>query len=531
MAQRGSMKTRIIAALLALLLAAPAAAQTAVTSNGSSTPGHPVTWGNAQGSSIVDTPILGPNVGGTGNATLPANSLLLGRTTSPIGAITPSSPGQLLIDQGAGLDPAFKPISGAITINSGGVTTFIGGSGNFIHITGAVGDNVVDDTNALQTWLNTCSAGRTICYFDPPSVCYKITSALTITSANGATIMGPGRDKVGSGICLNSTTQNGIVATTLGQINLSGFRITGQASATAGDMFQLNSGAGTPNQRSTIRDMYFLNGFNQFHPVSASGWTVDNDLFVGPTTNGASILIEDTVQPDAGDQVIQASTFSGNAVGTAIVQQSAGGLKVVGNKIINYNSGYILQLASGVATSDLFFSANSMEAFATNGIVLNKGTGTNFGTVVIVGNEINGCINCFVTDSTAGWLNNLIFTNNIVAPASGTGISVGGAGQFIVARNLVQTSGGSNLGINIGANASNGRVEDNHFNTITTPYSINSASTLLVDPFGNFTVAGGLPTVRNGSQIFITDAAPGTACTGSSTGSMAFRQNGAWKCF
>jgi hypothetical protein len=51
-------------------------------------------------------------------------------------------------------------------------------------------------------------------------------------------------------------------------------------------------------------------------------------------------------------------------------------------------------------------------------------------------------------------------------------------------------------------------------------------------PF-NTTLQANLPTtnVTNGTMIFCTDCTTASACTGSGTGAMAFRQNGAWKCF
>jgi hypothetical protein len=79
---------------------------------------------------IVGQPFLGVNQGGTGVQTLPANSLLLGQGgTLPMGAITPSSPGQVLMDQGPGLNPQFRSIFGAININAQGQATLTGGGG------------------------------------------------------------------------------------------------------------------------------------------------------------------------------------------------------------------------------------------------------------------------------------------------------------------------------------------------------------------------------------------------------------------
>ena len=35
----------------------------------------------------------------------------------------------------------------------------------------------------------------------------------------------------------------------------------------------------------------------------------------------------------------------------------------------------------------------------------------------------------------------------------------------------------------------------------------------------------------NGSQVYVSDGTPATACTGAGTGSNGYRQNSAWKCF
>lgn len=386
-------------------------------------------------------------------------------------------------------------------------------------------DGVTDNTVALQNWITQCVAVSATCYLDAGT--YKISSALTISGS--ISITGAGR--ASSIIQLGSTTQNGINISTLGVVHLSQFRITGAGGAASGDLINLASGTASPNQFSTFRDLWFQGGWNQLHALSAATWTVDGCLFASPGSTGA--FIEDTTASDAGDQIIANSVFSGQAgVGTAIFQQSAGGLKVVGNKIIQWQRGYWLSLSAGVATSDLFFSANSMEAFSVAGIQLDKGSGTNFGTVVIVGNEINGTPKPIQTDTNASWLNNITITGNIVAPDSGVGIFMGTGGSFNISSNLVQISSGTNTGIQIGANASNGIVANNIFNGITTNYNNSSTSTVLVDNFGLATVASLPATARAGSQIFVTDGAPASSpCTGGSTGSMAFRQNGAWKCF
>jgi len=61
--------------------------------------------------------------GGTGATSLTAHAVLLGNGTSAIGAATIGTAGRLLIDQGAGADPAFNVMSGDATITNAGAIT------------------------------------------------------------------------------------------------------------------------------------------------------------------------------------------------------------------------------------------------------------------------------------------------------------------------------------------------------------------------------------------------------------------------
>jgi len=58
----------------------------------------------------------------------PAHSILLGTGTTgtSYGIVAPSSAGQVLIDQGAGVDPAFKPVSGSCTLAASGAMSCSG---------------------------------------------------------------------------------------------------------------------------------------------------------------------------------------------------------------------------------------------------------------------------------------------------------------------------------------------------------------------------------------------------------------------
>src|SRR5262249_50091908 len=61
--------------------------------------------------------------GGTGRTSLTAHSVLLGEGASQVAFATPSTAGNLLIDQGASADPAFTAMSGDATITNAGALT------------------------------------------------------------------------------------------------------------------------------------------------------------------------------------------------------------------------------------------------------------------------------------------------------------------------------------------------------------------------------------------------------------------------
>jgi hypothetical protein len=91
----------------------PAAVQGNITAVGTVTSG---TWA---GSNVA------VNHGGTGLATLTAHAVILGEGTSNVSFATIGTGGNILIDQGAGADPAFTAVSGDITLSSAGVASVV----------------------------------------------------------------------------------------------------------------------------------------------------------------------------------------------------------------------------------------------------------------------------------------------------------------------------------------------------------------------------------------------------------------------
>jgi hypothetical protein len=85
--------------------------------------------------------------GGTGRTTLTAHAVLLGEGTSNVAFATIGTAGQLLVDQGAGADPAFTAMSGDATISNAGALT--------------IGTNAVTNAKAAQMAAGTLKGNNT----------------------------------------------------------------------------------------------------------------------------------------------------------------------------------------------------------------------------------------------------------------------------------------------------------------------------------------------------------------------------------
>lgn len=370
---------------------------------------------------------------------------------------------------------------------------------------GCVGDGVTDDTTNLQTAITTCAANGYILYLN--AGVYLVSSTLNITGP--CTILGAGKFR--SVVKASSTTLTVFTIATTSAITFEGFEIQGSATASNGSLVSLDSGSGVAiNQFSVFRDVVFQSGFVQFNTISASNWMLDNCLFFSPTA--ICVNIQDVAHTDAGDQTIQGCIFSGTAgVGTAVSQSSAGGLKMYGCKVIQFANGYSLSLAAGVATSDLFISGNSFEAFTGSIISLTKGTGTVFGAIQITGNELSGAaVGINMSPDSGPWNSHIeVVGNNIGVNAGGTGVVMVGANDFIVTGNtIVQAAPTSGTGVSIGVNTSNGVVRGNTIIGFTLP--VNNAhvgTTVVVENNFGYNPVGGAAVTPGASPWTLTNGA------------------------
>jgi len=274
---------------------------------------------------------------------------------------------------------------------------------------------------------------------------------------------------------------------------------------------------------------------------------IDNLKAVSSWISG--LTINSPNYPNNGDSTVINSTFWGNGVAGYLYHvgiNSGGGYRIVNNKF-NFGSAtntscIILQpnLAVVQTIEPLIITANSCEASAV-GINFNNGNVTNatISQVAITGNQIwTGVAAIFVNSNGVGqWINGLAVSGNflqIVGGAAKTVNTLDNINDLRWGSNTIECSGGcsgNTTGVAVAAHVTNSIFGADTFGTTIIFHYTSTSSVVFDDPSG-VTLARLPATAANGSHVFVTDGAPATSpCTGASTGSTAFRQNGAWKCF
>lgn len=354
---------------------------------------------------------------------------------------------------------------------------------------GAIGNAIVDDAKALQEAINFCQATGNILDLGPGR--FRILTQLNII---GTPIRVIGAGWSNTSIELGSTTMNGIVINTNNGCHLSDFQMlaanNGSTSlATAGS--QITITGPSVSQISTLRNVRLVFGFTYITFGASQVWTIDDSYLLGCPTTGTGIVIQNSAHPGNGElQISNTLVQGGDALttvgGSGVFHASGVNLKIVNSEIFGWTNGYNLTLGSTVAMAGTFIS-NSVFSQVENAITLNKGTGTSYGIVSIIGNEILAR-NPIAADASTGWLSDVTIVGNILGvgqgtPAStglGTGISLPAVNSFTVIGNVISGSSGNNS-IVIGANAANGFVAGNQLRGNIASVSNVSTTTLSME--------------------------------------------------
>ena len=352
---------------------------------------------------------------------------------------------------------------------------------------GAVGDNVQDDTLAIQTAANAACNRNHALFFSAGS--YRITAPITSVNTCPLTLVyGAGYDQ--TFVYVNGTTINGFLFTQQAPVIVRDMRIevTGGA-ATAGSCIAISGpDASTLNAHSIVERM-FLNGcFVGIDWLRTSNIQVLNNKIL----SGISLGIRGLSTPalaDSGDNLIFGNEINPSiTTGTNIYIETGGGLRILSNKIQNANIGIWLAWNGTINSAQLLIANNSMDGQTTNAIVLDRQVGivSTFGDVSIVNNFMGvgtatGEAISATTQTPGTWLRNLsIVGNSIICGSAGFAIRLASGDGVVVSGNNIECATGTSTGIGLGVGVTQASIGTNSFRGATTRITNDSPSASIV---------------------------------------------------
>jgi hypothetical protein len=328
-------------------------------------------------------------------------------------------------------------------------------------------DNVKFTT--IQQAIDNLPAAGGIVYV--PQGTYAITAAISITKP--LILMGAGPQT--TEITTTSATIDMLSIATTAPVCIRDIRIRKTVTATAGAGIRVAGSGADWNQDSRITNVRIESQWDGLDFQDASAWTVSDCLILEWRNFG--IRVRNTLSPDSGDSTIYGNLLSSAVAGAVGIQQeSSGGLRIVSNKIIGHAIGYRLNVATGVSTSVLLISANSIENQVDRCIQLTRtGTGA-FSQISITGNQLGTASTLIEVLGGAGGISRLAITGNTLQlAASGNGILLTNGDDVGISANVF-LGAASTTGVSVGAGAANVKIGRNTFASVTTDVSLPSGT-------------------------------------------------------
>jgi hypothetical protein len=215
--------------------------------------------------------------------------------------------------------------------------------------------------------------------------------------------------------------------------------------------------------------------------AAAAYWTMTNCEFLG--YNVAGVRVANTYNNDSGDSSIQGCLFNTPGIlGAGVLQNSSGGLKIIGNKFLGGANGIFLSFDGTTDTSDLIIVGNSIEHMAVQGIALTRASGVRgFANVVICSNQFLNTTS--IQTDASGFLNELVIQGNVFNFLSGAGygINLTAVRDFSIGGNTFKGNGGTPAAIITNASCSNGKIGVNAYAMGLGSSVTNSSTTVFVD--------------------------------------------------
>lgn len=376
------------------------------------------------------------------------------------------------------------------------------------------------------------------------------TGPLNVTGTQSIIIEGEGANTTDGTVLVSSTAAGDMFnITATGNVVFRNFcistAITKSVNTNAIKVDTAGTSAGTVKIFTELWINGYYTGINILDSVQFS--IVDNLI---TNFTGYGIQVEQPDTTDAGVGVIEYNRIwdiGGTAGATAgLLWLGGSGLRVNNNRFLGaFNYGMRATLNNTVSDDGAFIvTGNTFEVQNLYGIYIDRtagaaAAGRKIGQLVISNNHIqcltSGYQNAIAIESSApgGWVQGAVISDNIIqntiaAPLNSAMIRIDDGDLINVSNNVIYNTGAGAGGIRAAGNSTNVTITNNSINgTVANRYpSINSSS--VVTDVAGITFAA-LPTPGNGSIVYVTDGTPGNPITGSGTGCLGLRVNGAWK--
>jgi hypothetical protein len=222
----------------------------------------------------------------------------------------------------------------------------------------------------------------------------------------------------------------------------------------------------------------FIDIFIDNYPNGIGGTAYSNFYFGAGSQiygcTGTSIYVRNDNDADSGDSVIEGTLNAVNNTCVHIYQQSGGGLKLNGAKLLGGLHHYFMNWANTGNSSDLIVSGGSSEGAYSHHFQFSRagGSTTTFTNVAISGmqfqvNSSAGNNYAVYSSDTSGFLSNVSIDceiHNYNTTGGGVyldylSVSVGGKGGGLVSGCCMLGSGGSSIGVYLGTNNYAGSVK------------------------------------------------------------------------
>lgn len=435
------------------------------------------------------------------------------------------------------------------------LSTGVGNSpvwGGPINATGMACNGSTDDTAAFQAAVTAAAGGWLIL---PPGVCMissTVTSSAPIRLTGQGAGAGPGAVSTQATVIKSTsgfTTGNMFQCTLVYECDIEHLQFNAATARTSGSAIVIQStGSSSYSAWSLIYDVAFNNQSVDVSALYQGLFTMAHTFHTGFTST--ALFTEGSSTVEAGSKIFDNYIFDQTGTATDCLQIHNGYFDIYGNHILGCTIGIemicdILDCGSPKIEHNVIENQTikHIDIIGENGhsvSMLDIGDNEMSNVTAFAGFQVGIAIDAFIG---GGSLQDVIIHDNVIRDnfiansfcinTQQNSLPLGTEFSGIISHNVCQDLSNSHgQGVGTGSSAQGYMIVDNLFPEFVASqkYSLGSSDEILIDhnglPFAN------LPAVQNGSQVFVSNGNPGSSpCTGSSTGSMAFRQGSNWKCF